>query len=266
MIIDAHTHIGFGDTIDSNPKELLDSMKKAGIDKSFVFAGELNHCPTEKLISELLPYKDVLYPIGSVSPLSPTRPSLTQVEEWLKSNTIYGLKFYPGYEFFYPYDECVRSYLELLVKYNRPAIFHAGDTYSKVHTSKLKYAHPLHIDELASELPDLKIIIAHFGNPWVLDTAEVCLKNKNVYTDCSGFVYGTFLERDKSMFSHFVQTFFDYSLVHTFDRMKILFGTDWPISDQTNYMAFVHELFKENKFKEEFFSKNALLVYGIENI
>ncbi|MBI4239792.1 amidohydrolase [Candidatus Uhrbacteria bacterium] len=265
MVIDCHTHIGFKEPLIASPGELLESMKKAGIDATCVFAGELNGCPTEKLLEELshLPH---LYPIGSVSPLSPSPPSLAVVEEWLASGKIYGLKFYPGYEFYYPYDSCVRPYLELLVKYNKPAIFHSGDTYSKAQGAKLKYAHPFEIDELASELPDLKIIIAHFGNPWFRDTAEVCLKNKNVYSDCSGFVYGSFQERDKRMFAEALETFMDYSLVHVFGRTKLLFGTDWPISDQSDYMKCVSELFSTSQEREDFFVGNALEVFDIKNI
>lgn len=249
----------------ASPHELLMSMQKAEIDAACVYAGELNGCSTEKLLEEISLYSN-LYPIGSLSPLSSTRPSLDRVDEWLASKKIHGLKFYPGYEFFYPYDECVRPYLELLAKYGKPAIFHSGDTYSKMQSAKLKYAHPFHIDELASEMPDLKIIIAHLGNPWFRDTAEVCLKNANVYSDCSGFVYGIFLDRDKRMFQEALETFMDYSLVHTFGRFKLLFGTDWPISDQSDYMKFTGELFSSCQQREVFFSQNATNVFNLKNI
>lgn len=264
MIIDCHTHIGFKEPLKASPQELLESMKKAGIDAACVYAGELNGCSTEKLLEEISSYPN-LYPIGSLSPLSPTRPSFAIVDEWLASRKIHGLKFYPGYEFFYPYDECVRPYLEVLAKYGKPAIFHSGDTYSKVQSAKLKYAHPFHIDELASEMPELKIIIAHFGNPWFRDTAEVCLKNAHVYSDCSGFVYGIFLDRDKLMFREALETFMDYSLVHTFGRLKLLFGTDWPISDQSDYMKFTGELFSSSQQREAFFFQNTLEVFCLKD-
>lgn len=263
LVIDAHTHLGKGHPFDASPDELITSMKKARIDKSFVFAGELNNYPTEKLLDALAEYKGTLYPVGSVSPLSSKKPSVAQVEKWLSTNAIYGLKFYPGYEFFYPHDPILRPYLELLVKYKRPAIFHAGDCYSKIAKTKLRYAHPLEIDELASEMPDLKIIIAHFGNPWVLDTAEVCLKNKNVYADSSGIVYEKFLKEDKKIFKYFLETFMRYTLTHThFGKRKLIFGTDWPISGQSEYMKFVKTLFK-GEAADDFFWKNAKEVFGL---
>lgn len=264
IIIDAHTHIGKRGVINASPEELLESMKSAGINKALVFSGELNNCTTEELLSSISKYQNILYPVGSVSPLSEKRPSLDQIEKWLSSNEIYGLKFYPGYEFFYPHDALIRPYLELLVKYNRPAIFHSGDTYSKVKKTKLRYAHPLEIDELASELSDLKIIIAHFGNPWVIDTAEVCLKNKNVYADCSGIVYDKFLPEDKQLFQYFLDMFIRHTLTHTsFGKRKLIFGTDWPISNQFDYMTFMNTLFK-GEAADDFFWKNAKEVFNLE--
>ncbi len=38
----------------------------------------------------------------------------------------------------------------------------------------------MHIDDLAVDYPDLKIVICHIGNPWIKDCMEVVNKNKNV--------------------------------------------------------------------------------------
>ncbi len=257
MIIDAHTHIGFNTLCDTTAQELLASMTKAGIDKSFVFAGEMFDLPTERLIKEIAPYKEQLYAIGSISPLLPNIPSVGQVEDWLRQEQIHGIKFYTGYEHFYPADSSIRPYLELLLKYNRPAIFHSGDTYSEAGTAKLKYAQSIHIDDVATDMPELRIIIAHMGYPWIVDTAEVCYKNKNVFVDCSGFVYGTFSEDDEKQFEQMVREFIRIS--HAPDR--ILFGTDWAISDQVSYVRVAKSVFGDNN--ENIFFKNAIRLFGI---
>lgn len=255
MIIDAHAHLGFNDIINAGAKDLVSSIKKAGIDKAIVLAGEMNALSTEKLLEEVSPYKDKLFPVGSISPLSPSVPSLKKVEEWLSKKFIYGLKFYPGYEYFYPADAILRPYLELLAKYGKPAIFHSGDTYSKVGGAKLKYAQSIHIDDLATELPELKIVIAHLGYPWVIDAAEVCYKNKNVYVDCSGFVYGKFGAKDKANLKRNMKVF---GQIAPPDR--ILFGSDWPIGDHTSYVRTIKEIAGKS---EPLFSKNAEKLFGI---
>lgn len=255
MIIDAHTHLALAD---AKVNELITSMQKAKIDKALVFAGGIDSYSTEQLLQDIAPYQGKLYAIGSVSPLSSERPSLQQVEDWLATKQIHGLKFYPGYQYFYPADAALRLYLELLVKYNRPAIFHSGDTYSGNAGAKLKYAQAIHIDDLATELPELKIVVAHFGYPWVTEAAEVCYKNKNVYVDCSGFVYGAFTADQQAHFRDIIKEFERISNA----RDRIIFGTDWPISEQASYVQTARIIFGEDFVK--FYSSNAIELFGIE--
>lgn len=232
-------------------------MDKAGIEKALVLGGDIMDTTTERLLIETATYPKRLYPVGSISPLTP-KASVKKVEGWLSKKQIHGLKFYPGYEYFYPADGTLRPYLELLVKYNRPAIFHSGDTYNVVTGAKLKYAHALHIDDLATELPELKIIIAHLGYPWIVDAAEVCYKNKNVYVDCSGFVYGKFGTKQKILFHQIIKQFINISDAPE----RILFGTDWAIGDQLSYLKTMQSIVGK-KF-DTFYFKNAITLFGIE--
>jgi len=251
MIVDAHTHIGHK-TLVATPADLVKSMDKAGIDKSMVFAGRMWEQATEILLDEIAPFGDRLYAVGSVSPLDDV-PNLNdekivervhKVREWLKAGTIRGLKFYPGYEHFYPYDDRVCAYLRVLEQTGYPAIFHSGDTFSAVGKAKLKYAHPLHIDEVAVDYPDLKIVIAHMGYPWHNDAAEVVYKNRNVYADCSGFVYGAFEAEKRDHFYEVVRHFVKVADSHD----KLIFGTDWPICEQSSYLLVVRALFEEDEW------------------
>lgn len=258
MIIDSHTHIGFNETLSGKTETLVQALRDGGVDKALVFAGNLNECSVDRLLAEIAPYEGMLYAIGSVTPGE--RPSYTveQVEAWLASGAIRGLKFYCGYEYFYPADASVRPYLELCAKYGRPAIFHSGDLYNKAVGAKLKYAHPLHIDDLASEMPTLQIVIAHLGSPWLIDAAEVCYKNANVYSDCSGFVYGTF---DKQREGEFVAAAAEFMRVAEGSE-KILFGSDWPIAEPGSYAAAARAAFGAGA--EHVFSGNAKRLFGIE--
>jgi len=259
MIIDCHTHLEFYSDELFGARQLLDSMKKAKIDKSLVYAGEMFNCCNEKLLEEVLPFKKTLFPVGSISPLSNKKSSVEQVEKWLANKNIHGLKFYTGYEHFYPSDEILKPYLKLLDKYNQPAIFHSGDTWNQAKDAKLKYAHPLHIDDLASDMPTLKIIIAHFGNPWAIDTAEVSYKNKNVYVDCSGLVYDFVKPADKILLK---KLFSDYALFNGTPD-KLLFGTDWNLCDQKGYVQYINSLPVKKSDKEKIFYKNAISLFNL---
>ncbi len=156
----------------------------------------------------------------------------SEIDGLIRQKRIVALKLYPGYEFFYPGDACLRPYLEPLVAHGLPAIFHSGDLYSKVRKTKLKYCHPLEIDDLAAELPDLKIVIAHLGYPWMRDAAQVCSKNPNVYADLSGLVEGRFENGGAADVREYLAEFARFCR----NPGKLLFGTDWPIAHQGDYV------------------------------
>jgi predicted TIM-barrel fold metal-dependent hydrolase len=238
MILDAHTHAVIG-TDPEAARHLVESMQKAGIDKALVIGGAVPQSPQKDLIKAIAPYADRLFAVGSISPLKEPLPAPSEIDQLFAEGKLHGLKFYTGYEHFYPSDPRLVPYLDVLVKYNRPAIFHSGDTWSERGGAKLKYAMPIHIDDLATDMPSLKIVIAHLGYPWVIDAAEVMYKNKNVYADCSGFVYGEFTAEHEANFTHYVKEFI--RVVGTTER--IMFGTDWPISDQSSYVRVVQKVF-----------------------
>lgn len=264
MIIDAHTHLGRpGHALNGRAADLVASMDAAGIDKALVLAGRINGISTQDVIEEIAPFKDRLYAIASVSPqivghhgdLDPTvYPE--ELEYLFKNNIIHGLKFYPGYEPFYPADRWLRGCLEVAQKYNRPAIFHSGDTVSTAHAARLKYALPLHIDDLAVDMPELKIILAHCSYPWQRECAEVVYKNKNVYADISGFVYGSFKDNEVDNFRLMIEEFIRISG----SDEKLLFGTDWPIGDQKSYVDVAKKILP---LSSGLMHKNAQELFGL---
>jgi predicted TIM-barrel fold metal-dependent hydrolase len=121
---------------------------------------------------------------------------------------------------------------------------HTGDTYTP--RGKIKYSHPLNVDELAVDHPDVKFVICHIGNPWIRDCMEVVYKNANVYTDISGLVLGDFSDR----FESYMQRQLQDMLLYGVEPENVLYGTDWPISSMQSYLDFIEELkipFKERR-------------------
>jgi hypothetical protein len=62
-----------------------------------------------------------------------------------------------------------------------------------IHTSisfnvdrSLYYSHPSHIDKIACDFPELRIVANHGGWPWVLDMMAVAWKHPNVYIELGG--------------------------------------------------------------------------------
>lgn len=49
----------------------------------------------------------------------------------------------------------------------------------------LESTNPAHVDQVATDFPELKIILSHGGYPWVLETISLVLRHTNVYMDIS---------------------------------------------------------------------------------
>jgi predicted TIM-barrel fold metal-dependent hydrolase len=250
MVIDCHTHLGRNEHIKATADELLRSMDKAGIDKSLVFAGQLNDAPIDWILEQVAPHKDRLYVVADYVHNSPMWAQHCYLRDLYRDQKIVAVKFYTGYDHYYPVDiSGILSELELV---GCPAIFHSGDCLNSVKCAKLKYAHPINIDEVAVDYPKMNFIIAHMAYPWVRDAAEVCYKNANVYSDFSGFVYGEFEGSDVRKFSNSINSFLDIA-----GNDKLLFGTDWPISNQSSYVKTVETLFEQSLCPApEFLSQN----------
>jgi uncharacterized protein len=254
MIIDTHVHIGRNDLLTASVDDLLKSMDKAGIDKAFVFAAEMFDAPNEWMLEQIKPHTDRLYGVAQMPrPEYPDGYSLRPLIDWHGEGKIVAVKAYTGYQHLYPTE-----YYGLyeLGQAECPIIFHSGDCYCKIKHAKLKYAHPLHIDEVAVDFPNLNIIIAHMGYPWVKDAAEVCYKNPKCFADISGFVYGEFDAATKPKFIKAIEEFIEIA-----DQSKLLFGSDWPISDQSSYVEMMGSSVVHDRL-----TKNAKFAFKLDEI
>jgi predicted TIM-barrel fold metal-dependent hydrolase len=194
-------------------------------------------------IAEALP---ALRAIGIADPNRTGTDHLQRVEVQLRIGKIVALKGYLGYLYHGPDSAGYQPYFELAARYDVPFIFHTGDNWSR--KAKVKYAHPLLIDEVAVDHPNVKIVMAHFGNPWCMDAAEVIYKNDNVWADVCAILVG-----DADHFARITATGY---LRRTVERVRhaiefterpdrFMYGTDWPLAPMNVYPDFVRQLFDE---------------------
>ncbi len=204
-----------------------------------------------------------LHPVGLVHPERYDRDHLALVEDVLKQGTVKAFKVYLGYLHYGPSHIGYRPYYKLAAKYKTPIIFHTGDTYSD--KAKIKYAHPKLIDEVAVDFPDTRFVLAHFGNPWITDAAEVVYKNKNVWADLSGILIGdadAFAKMAKSGVLARAENRIKQAIEFTESPEKFLFGSDWPLAPVSVYRGFVERLFPK-EHHADVFRNTARAVFGV---
>lgn len=266
MIIDCHVHLNNYSSGAVPPEksldELLAAMKEAGVDKSFVLSSyaATESRPRVDRVIELAAQRPELYVVEGVSLTGGAPFDLQAIEDRLKRGATIGLKLYPGYEHFYPTDRICEPLYALAARYQVPVMFHTGDTYTKI--GKLKYSHPLHLDEVAVDHPDLKIVICHLGNPWFRDTAEIIYKNDNVRADISGLILGNFEARFERWLAEQVRDLLTYAG----DPDDLMFGTDWPLVAMKPYLDWVRSLGLEEDDLAKLLHDNASEWFKLDEI
>jgi predicted TIM-barrel fold metal-dependent hydrolase len=272
-IIDCHVHLNKYDKIGSLTKRstslenrldaLAQSMNKNNVDYSIVISSyrvDANRPSTSQIIDIVGRNENIRDRIGIVTGFTinnHAEKDLKQYRIWLKDRLIKGIKLYCGYEHYYPYDKRYQKVYDICTEYGVPVMIHTGDTYSS--TAKLRYAHPLNVDDIAVDNPELRIVMCHLGNPWVADCQEVLYKNSNVYSDISGLVVGDFGLPSARRYASQINDLLNY----VGKPHRLLYGSDWPISNMDSYLAFVRKLELDEDSYDLLMSRNARNIFRL---
>jgi uncharacterized protein len=205
-----------------------------------------------------------LYAVGVADPTRGGDPDhMRRVESVVASGRVKALKAYLGYLHFAPTDPLYRPYYELAERHRLPVIFHTGDTYSP--RGRLRLAHPLLIDDVAVDHPKACFVLAHLGNPWLTDAAEVVYKNVNVWADLSGFVVGgveTFAGEERKEALAEARTALGRAYRYAERPNRFLYGSDWPLAPMTAYRDFIAPALPE-AHRPLVFEENARLLFRL---
>lgn len=227
MIVDCHTHAGsYKQVMTEHEKhldKLLESMQVAGVDASIVLpipTGKdepVSEEHNKKLITGVLKHNNLI-PFCCLDSFS-VPASIDQLKKAVDLGAR-GLKTHPILQHtdindpdMYPvYDHAQRIGLPVLIHGGQFIGHKIAGTESR---GLLRRADPLMVDEIAVAFPELKIIFAHFGWPWLAVSLAVMQRHENVFLDLSGWAP-----------KHFPAELVPYVLKA--NTRKFLFGTDYP--------------------------------------
>jgi predicted TIM-barrel fold metal-dependent hydrolase len=246
--------------------ELRRQMQFAGVTHALAM-GAWNPGDTDPLgVDATLHIAESVPGLKAIGVMDPTRTDaehVRRVDATLATGRVVALKGYLGYLHFEPAHPNYRPYYELAAKHRLPVMFHTGDTYSPM--AKLRFAHPLGVDDVAVDHPDVRFVICHVGNPWFTDAAEVIYKNMNVWADLSGLQVGddaAFEGKDaaeaQAELAHEIRRAIRYS-----ERPnRFLYGTDWPLAPMAAYRDFILEAIPP-EYHEAVFEENARRLFRL---
>lgn len=265
MLIDCHVHLNrYGDDqpadLNARYEHLRNQMEAHGVDYALVLSSYIGNAerPDVHEILDTVAGDPRIGVVAAVSYLNYRAADLAELRALLSAGLLRGLKLYPGYEPFYVHDPRMRVVYELAAEFDVPVMIHTGDTYDP--KGKVKYSHPIEVDEVAVDFRDVTFVICHLGNPWITDAMEVIYKNPNVVGDISGFTLGHFEER----FEQFMLQQVREVIAFAGDPSKLLYGTDWPICDMGSYQRFVRNLNLSPDETEQILWRNTARLFRID--
>ncbi len=244
FLIDAHVHLNNYHESTRRPtaenvQHLFDTMEAVGVDHSVVITSyrvDLDRPSVEQLV-EYLADDPRITVVEGLRWRGDERTDLFSMEERIRDGIVRGIKLYPGYDLYPINDPSLEAVFRIAEKHQVPVMIHTGDTYSP--KAKVRMAHPLLVDDVAVDHPDVKLVMCHLGNPWFQDAAQVLYKNDNVYADISGLTLGTFTYE----FERYVAMRLKEMIVYMGNPgRQLMYGSDWPLVEMGPYLRFLDEL------------------------
>ncbi len=233
-VIDFHIHIGrkehWHEWVHSFQKaaqseyydryeEMIDPVKFAAYLKSHqieraVILPEISPITTGTVSNEYVfdfcRDKDIFLPFCTINPTLVS--DLAQELKKFIDMGAKGIKLYPSYNHFFPNEKKIYSVYSLAVEHGLPVLVHTGSSVFK--GSKIKYANPLHLDDVAADFPELSILMAHSGRGlWYEEAFFLSRLHKNLYLEISGLP-------PKNLLNYFPD------MEKNID--KYVYGSDWP--------------------------------------
>lgn len=149
-----------------------------------------------------------------------------RLEEWVKEGTFIGAHLHP-YGFNIPVNHRrLYPFYAKCAELGVPVVMQVGHSAERMPSAM---GRPILIDDIALDFPELTIVGAHTGWPWVEELVALAWKHRNVYI-------GTSAHHPK---------YWDPALVafaNTRGRGKVLFGTDYPVMEYQDALDAIDQL------------------------
>lgn len=238
-------------------QKCFQEMDAVGIERGIIPLRAIrSDADTESLVCLLKEYPDRFSGFMSISmPHEQTELGINIIEKFIINGPCIGVSLEPGLDIkpWYSDDENIFPIYKKCESHNIPVMILAGGLMHRLDAGDCDYYNPSHLEHVARVFPNLKIILAHGGWPWITQACYLAMNWDNVYLspDC----YLT----DGIGGNLYAQAANNYVL-----QDKILFGSNFPGYGMKEAVEnFISSGIKENVL-EKIFYENASKVLGLK--
>lgn len=207
--------------------EMVEEMDEAGVDKTVLFvadfAARLGDPPfaigaeNQLIVDASKLYPERIIPFFGIDPRRPGAADMfgQAIKDW----GVKGIKLHPAVGYF-PNEAACYSIYELAAASDIPVLFHAGPcSYPHLYS---RHTHPLEFDQVATDFPNLRIIIAHAAGDWWEEALTVFYGRPNVVMDLSAWQLRIQDQPEVSIRAI-------GKMRDVVGMQRVLFGTDFPV-------------------------------------
>ena len=240
MIVDAHCHVwpdeiarkilatrpaGLDPVHDGTLDGLRRTMDRAGVDMALTLA-VANTGKTVRRTNEFIGRVDRerFIPFGTVHPELTVEENMAALTE----NGVVGVKLHTLFQDVAFADSSTREILTALAEHDVPVLSHVG---SGGHAHENERGAPRSLNAMMKEIPNLRLIAAHYGGYKVLDEAERWSVGIDVHLETSWPPSMGTLAPDRVV-----------SIMRRHGVDRIVYGSDWPMADPATEIAAIRDL------------------------
>jgi uncharacterized protein len=261
MIVDAHCHVwpdhiaplvlanrpaGLDPRYDGTLDGLRRTMDEAGIDRAMclaIAAVPKHVAGTNRFIGSI--DRSRFIPFGTVHPGLSVEENLRHLQD----NGIPGVKLHPLFQELSLGDPKVHDVLRGLAQAGIVVITHAGAGGDEDANER---GAPRHLRSIVDMIPNLTLIACHYGGYHLLDEAEEQMVGSRAILETSWPPTMADLDRDRVR-----------ALVGRHGADRIVFGSDWPMTDPAAEIAGIRALGLAAKDEEAILGGNLAALLGL---
>lgn len=183
---------------------------------------------------------------GELTGFGAFHPDLTpsqaqQALDQIRELGLKGVKLHPDFQKFDIDDRKMYPFYEMIAG-KLPILFHTGD-------DRYDFSSPTRLARVLSDFPNLTAVAAHFGGYRRWDEAQAVLPKGKVYIDTCSSIAFIGVKRAQELIRH-------YGADH------VLFGTDFPMWDAKDELAYLEEMDLSQEERDLILSQNAKRLTG----
>ena len=239
---------------------MIAQMDSAGIGRGLLVAAKTGrpglpgsyHMPLEVVADAVTQYPDRFSGLVGLDPYQGME-GVRALEDAVSGLGFIGAHMYPHWYELAPHEAKWYPFYAKCIELDIPVQMQVGQSliYSREQRCR-SVGRPIYLDDIACDLPELKLIGTHVGIPWADEMIAMARKHENVYI-CT----------DAHSPEYWPDSVVKY--INSYGQNKVLFGTDFPVLQFRRTVEEIDALGLKPEVRRKFMRDNAIRIYGLED-